>query len=194
MKNRNMLRGEGRRMRNRGLGEGFGSLQAQEVREGRGRGQGQRRGRGLGQGEGRRAREGGRGMRGRKMYNEELRSMKVAIVTNNEESVAKHIGLAKKIAFYELPSGCLLEVVENPIMQKIKEEHITIEKESEGARHLGVGHTIPAFLKEKGVDVFVTYEFGKGVRDNLLAAGITPLVPENHNIKDIIETLKHNES
>ena len=60
---------------------------------------------------------------------------------------------------------------------------------------MGVGQTIPTFLKEKGVDVFVTYEFGKGVRDNLLSVGITPLVPENHNIKDIIETLiKHQQA
>ena len=119
--------------------------------------------------------------------------MKVAFMTNNGESVAKHIGLAKHIAFYKLPEGEFIEMIENPIMKKIKDENIKIDKGSEGSRHLGVGHIIPAFLKENAVDILVTYEFGKGVKDNLLELGITPIVPESHNIKEIIETLKKNQ-
>jgi len=44
--------------------------------------------------------------------------MKVAIVTNNGKTVANHIGLAKKIAFYKLPSGELIDTVESPIAKK----------------------------------------------------------------------------
>ncbi len=119
--------------------------------------------------------------------------MKVAFMTNNGDRVAKHIGLAKHIAFYKLPEGEFIEMVDNPIMKKIKEQNIVIKKENEGNRRLHVGTEIPRFLKAKNVDVLVTYEFGKGVKDNLLALGITPLVPESHDIKEIIETLKKNQ-
>jgi len=119
--------------------------------------------------------------------------MKVAFMTNNGENVAKHIGLAKHIAFYELPEGKFIEMIENPIVKKIKDDNIKINKDNEGARHMGVGYIIPAFLKEKSVDILVTYEFGRGVTENLLELGITPIVPESHKIKDIIETLKNNQ-
>jgi predicted Fe-Mo cluster-binding NifX family protein len=119
--------------------------------------------------------------------------MKVAFMTNNAETVAKHIGLAKHISFYKLPEGEFIEMIENPIMKKIKEKNIVIEKGNEGHRRLHVGTEIPRFLKANSVDVLVSYEFGKGVKDNLLALGITPLVPEDHDIKTIIETLKKNQ-
>jgi len=104
--------------------------------------------------------------------------MKVAFVTNNGTTVAKHIGLAKKIVFYQFPEGNLMEVVENPIIKKIKDEDIKLNKENEGNRHLGVGYIISAFLKQNNVDAFVTYEFGNGVKDNLLVLGIMPVVPQ----------------
>ena len=118
--------------------------------------------------------------------------MKVAVVTNNGKTVANHIGLAKKIAFYELPSGELLDIVESPIAKKIREENIKLTKDNEGNRHLGVGHTIPKFLKENGVDIFVTQKFGKGAKDYLLNLGITPIIPKSKNIEEIITMLKEN--
>ena len=118
--------------------------------------------------------------------------MKVAVVTNNGKTVSNHIGLAKKIAFYELPSGELLDIVESPIAKKIREEKIKLTKDNEGNRHLGVGRTIPKFLKENGVDIFVTQKFGKGVKDNLLNLGITPIIPKSKNIEEIISMLKEN--
>jgi len=121
------------------------------------------------------------------------KQMKVAIVTNNGTTVAKHIGLAKKIAFYQFPEGKLIETVDNPIMKKIKDENIKLDKEQEGNRHLNVGYLIPEFLKRNGVDVFVTYEFGKGVKDNLLELGITPVVPESHNVEEIVSMMKKNQ-
>ncbi len=119
--------------------------------------------------------------------------MKIAIMTNNGKTVAKHIGLAKQIAFYRLPEGTLIEMVPNPVMQRIKSEHIELKKAEEGNRHLGTGHIIPAFLAEKGVDALITHEFGKGVKDNLLAFGITPVVAENSSIEAIIDDLKKSE-
>jgi len=91
-----------------------------------------------------------------------------------------------------LPSGELIDIVESPIAKKIREENIQLTKENEGDRGLGVGHTIPEFLKGKGVDIFVTQKFGKGVKDNLLKSGITPIIPESKNIDEIIAMLKAN--
>jgi len=119
--------------------------------------------------------------------------MKVAFMTNGKERLAKHIGLAKNIVFYSLPEGEFLEMIDNPIMTKIKDENIVLEKGSEGNRGLHVGTEIPRFLKSKGVDIFVSYEFGKGVKDNLLALGITPVAAEKQTVDEIIQTMKNNQ-
>jgi len=119
--------------------------------------------------------------------------MKVAFMTNGKERLAKHIGLAKNIVFYSLPEGEFLEMIENPIMKKIKDENIVIEKNSEGNRRLHVGTEIPRFLKAKDVDIFVSYEFGKGIKDNLLALGITPVAAEKQTVDEIIQTMKNNQ-
>jgi predicted Fe-Mo cluster-binding NifX family protein len=119
--------------------------------------------------------------------------MKVAFMTNNETTIAKHIGLAKKIALYQLPEGKHLQTVQNPIMQMIEAEGIELHKEDEGKRHLHVGHIIPQFLQEYGVDVFVSYEFGKGVKDNLLALGISPLAVKEQTIQEVIKTMQENQ-
>ncbi|WP_297484840.1 NifB/NifX family molybdenum-iron cluster-binding protein [Sulfurimonas sp.] len=170
-------------------------------REGRGFGRGQRglnRGRNFGDNG---SFGGGRGL-GRRNFqgifsknenNREGLQMKVAFMTNGKERLAKHIGLAKNIVFYSLPEGEFLEMIENPIMTKIKDENIVIEKDSEGNRGLHVGTEIPRFLKANGVDVFVSYEFGKGVKDNLLALGITPVAAEKQTVDEIIQTMKNNQ-
>ena len=124
----------------------------------------------------------------------EGREMKVAFMTNGKERLAKHIGLAKNIVFYSLPDGTFLEMIENPIMKKIKDENIVIEKDSEGNRRLHVGTEIPRFLKANGVDVFVSYDFGKGVKDNLLALGITPIAAEKQSVDEIIQTMQNNQN
>ena len=119
--------------------------------------------------------------------------MKIAFITDDGIDIAKHIGLAKQIAFYQFPEGNLIEIVENPIMKKIKEEGIVLDGSRDGQRHLHVAHIIPTFLKRNNIDIFVTYEFGKGVKDNLLELGITPMVPQNHNIIDVVNMIKKNQ-
>ncbi len=119
--------------------------------------------------------------------------MKVAFMTNGKKHLAKHIGLAKNIVFYSLPDGKFLEMIENPIMQKIKNENICIKKGIEGNRRLHVGTEIPRFLKANGIDIFVSYDFGKGIKDNLLALGITPLAGEKQSVHEIIQTMKNNQ-
>ncbi len=171
-------------------------------REGRGFGRGQRglnRGRnfgdngsfGGGRGFGKRNSQ---GIFSKNENSKEGLQIKVAFMTNGKERLAKHIGLAKNIVFYSLPEGDFLEMVENPIMQKIKDENIVIEKGSEGNRQLHVGTEIPKFLQAKDVDIFVSYEFGKGVKDNLLALGITPVAAGKQTVNEIIQTMKNNQT
>ncbi|WP_295421995.1 NifB/NifX family molybdenum-iron cluster-binding protein [Sulfurovum sp.] len=186
----------------RNIGRGQGSERG--VGNGRGRGPGRGLGTGYGNDRGLRVRD--RSGRGSGFWNKigevqgvdyteakDKRKMRVAFVTNNGRTIAKHIGLAKQIAIYQFPEGALLEMVENPVMKRVKEEGIQLEKANEGERHLGVGRIIPAFLKEKGVDVFVTNDFGKGVMDNLLAMEITPVVPHSREISEVVEMLRKNQ-
>jgi predicted Fe-Mo cluster-binding NifX family protein len=79
-------------------------------------------------------------------------------------------------------------------MKKIKDENIVIEKGTEGNRRLHVGTEIPRFLKAKDVDVFVSYEFGKGVKDNLITLGITPVAADGQTVDEIIQTMKSNQN
>jgi predicted Fe-Mo cluster-binding NifX family protein len=110
--------------------------------------------------------------------------MRVAIVTNNERTVAKHIGLCKKIAVYE--NGEKVEVVENPIMKMIKEKGITLNKE--GQRHLGVSQILPEFLKDLNVDVLIATEFRSQVLEqNLQLSSILPYVTQERDIEKIIK-------
>lgn len=116
--------------------------------------------------------------------------MKVAIVTNNGKTVSHHIALSKKIAFYRLPEGELLEMADNPVMKRVKEEHIKLEKNPSGGRHLGTGHIIPEFLAQKGADLFVVTELGEGLKRRLSELGIRPIVAKSDNIDEILEQLK----
>jgi len=125
--------------------------------------------------------------------NREGLQMKVAFMTNGKEHLAKHIGLAKNIVFYSFSEGEFLEMIENPIMKKIKDENILIEKDSEGNRRLHVGTEIPRFLKANSVAIFVSYAFGKGVKNNLLALGITPIAAEKQSVYEIMQTMKNNQ-
>jgi len=110
--------------------------------------------------------------------------MRVAIVTNNERTVAKHIGLCKKIAIYE--NGEKVEVVENPIMKMIKERGITLNKE--GQRHLGASRILPKFLKDLNVDVLIATEFRSSVLEqNLQLSSILPYVAQERDIEKIIK-------
>ncbi len=116
--------------------------------------------------------------------------MKIAIVTNNGKTVSHHIALSKNIAFYELPHGRLVEIADNPVMQRIKTEHIKLGKKPQDGRRLGTGQIIPALLAEKAVDIFVAGDIGKGMKNNLLRLGIRPVIAGTDNIDEILEALK----
>ncbi len=119
-----------------------------------------------------------------------ISTMKIAIVTNNGKTVSHHIALSKSIAFYELPDGKLVEMVDNPVRQRIKTEHIKLGKKPPEGRRLGTGQIIPALLAEKGADIFVAADIGQGMKNNLLRLGIRPVISGTDNIDEILEAFK----
>ncbi|DAB41038.1 MAG TPA: iron-molybdenum cofactor-binding protein [Sulfurovum sp. UBA12169] len=112
--------------------------------------------------------------------------MRVAFPTNNEETIAKHIGLCKKIVIYV--DGEKIEVIENPILKMVKEENLPIAKE--GERHFGTGRMLSKFLSEKGVDMFAAIEFySRGLKQNLEQLAITPYETQEKDIETVLHML-----
>ena len=114
--------------------------------------------------------------------------MKVAFPTNNQKTIANHIGLAKGFLIVDTNTGERF-YIENPILKKIHEEGIEL-KNKEAHRGLGTGRVIPPLLAEAGVDVLVARDFGEGMLRNLAIEGIKAIQTEN---KDIEEFLKEGE-
>jgi len=113
--------------------------------------------------------------------------MRVAFPTNNQRTIAKHIGLAKGFLIIDTNTGERF-YIENPVLKKVNEENINLKELPEGQRGLGTGRIVPVILKEAGADVFVAQDFGEGMVKNLAYEGIKPLITD---IKDIDEALKH---
>ncbi len=112
--------------------------------------------------------------------------MRVAFPTNNEEKIAKHIGLCKKIVIYA--NGEKVEVVENPIYKMVKEENLPIAKE--GERHFGTGRILSQFLSEKNIDIFAAVEFySSGLKQNLERLAITPYETQDRDIETVLQIL-----
>jgi len=113
--------------------------------------------------------------------------MRIAFPTNNQKTIAKHIGLAKGFLIIDTNTGEKF-YIENPVLQKINEEKINLKDLPQNNRGLGVGRIVPILLKEAGVDMFIAYEFGDGMIKNLMLEGIKPAITD---LKDIDEVLKN---
>jgi len=112
--------------------------------------------------------------------------MRVAFPTNNEETIAKHIGLCKKIVIYANREK--VEVIENPILKMVKEENLPIAKE--GERHFGTGRILSQFLSEKNIDIFAAVEFfSQGLKQNLEQLAITPYETQEKDIETVLNIL-----
>ena len=115
--------------------------------------------------------------------------MKIAFPTNNQKTIATHIGLAKGFLIVDTESGEKF-YIENPVLQIINEEGIDLKNTQEGHRGLGTGRVIPPLLAEAGVDILVARDFGEGMLRNLAIEGIKAIQTD---IKDIEEFLKEGE-
>jgi len=100
------------------------------------------------------------------------------------------IALTKKIAFYDFPKGNLIKITPNPIMKKIKDNNIKLEKNLSGGRHLRTGKELPKFLANEGADIFIAKQMGEGMKMNLIDLGIKPCLTEAQTIEDVIGELK----
>jgi len=118
--------------------------------------------------------------------------MKVAFPSNNQQTIASHIGLAKGFLIIDTDTNEKF-YIENPVLKKIQEEHINLKNTNEGQRGLGTGRVIPPLLKEAGVDVLISNDFGEGMVKNLEFEGIKAIETENKNIEEILNQIKEDE-
>ena len=118
--------------------------------------------------------------------------MRVAFPTKNQKTIASHIGLAKGFLIVDTDTNERF-YIENPVLKKIKEEHINLKNTNEGQRGLGTGRVIPPLLKEAGVDVLISQDFGEGMVKNLEFEGIKAIETENKNIEEILNEIKEDE-
>ena len=118
--------------------------------------------------------------------------MRVAFPTNNQQTIASHIGLAKGFLIVDTDTNERF-YIENPVLKRIKEEHINLKNTNEGQRGLGTGRVIPPLLKEAGVDVLISQDFGEGMVKNLEFEGIKAIETENKNIEEILNEIKEDE-
>ena len=114
--------------------------------------------------------------------------MRIAFPSNNQKTIANHIGLAKGFLIVDTDTDERF-YIENPVLKKIHEEGIDL-KNTEGHRGLGTGRVIPPLLAEASVDVLVARDFGEGMIKNLALEGINAV---ESDIKDIEEFLKEGE-
>ena len=115
--------------------------------------------------------------------------MKIAFPTNNQQTIASHIGLAKGFLIVDTDTNERF-YIENPIMKKIQEERIDLKNTEEGHRGLGTGRVIPPLLAEAGVDVLVSRDFGEGMIRNLELEGIRAIETDKKDIEEVLNQLK----
>ena len=115
--------------------------------------------------------------------------MKIAFPTNNQKTIANHIGLAKGFLIVDTNTGERF-YIENPVLERIHEEGIELKNTREGQRGLGIGRVIPPLLAEAGVDVLVARDFGEGMVRNLALEGIKAYETENKDIEEVLNNLE----
>ena len=115
--------------------------------------------------------------------------MRVAFPSNNQQTIASHIGLAKGFLIIDTNTDEKF-YIENPIMKRIQEEHIDLKNTEEGHRGLGTGRVIPPLLKEAGVDVLVAKDFGEAMVKNFEFEGIRAYETDKKDINEVLNQIK----
>jgi len=111
--------------------------------------------------------------------------MKIAFPTNNQKTIAEHIGLSKGFLIVDTDTNEKI-YLENPVMKEVQEKHIKLNGDC-GEHGLGTGRVVPPMLKEEGVEMFVAREFGEGMLGNLEYVGIKTLVTDEKDIDEFIK-------
>ena len=118
--------------------------------------------------------------------------MRVAFPTNNKQTIANHIGLAKGFLIIDTNTNEKF-YIENPVLKRVQEEHIDLKNTEEGQRGLSTGRVIPTLLKEAGVDVLIARDFGEGMIRNLEFEGINPIETDIKDINEALNSFKEGE-
>jgi predicted Fe-Mo cluster-binding NifX family protein len=117
--------------------------------------------------------------------------MRVAFPTNNQKTIASHIGLAKGFLIIDTNTGEKF-YIENPVLKKIHEENINLKDLPEGQRGLGTGRVIPPLLAEAGVNVLIARDFGEGMLRNLAYESIEAIETDEKEIDTVLNQLNEN--
>ncbi|WP_456471101.1 NifB/NifX family molybdenum-iron cluster-binding protein [Caminibacter sp.] len=115
--------------------------------------------------------------------------MRIAFPTNNQKTIANHIGLAKGFLIVDTQTGEKF-YIQNPVLERIQEENINLKNLPEGQRGLGTGRVIPPLLKEAGADIFVARDFGEGMIRNLEFEGIQAVETDEKDIEKVLENFE----
>ena len=118
--------------------------------------------------------------------------MKIAFPTNNQQTIAAHIGLAKGFLIIDTNTNEKF-YIQNPIMKKIQEEHLNLKNTEEGQRGLGTGTVIPPLLAEAGVNILVSRDFGVGMVRNLEFEGIRAYETDKKEIEEVLNLIKEDD-
>ena len=115
--------------------------------------------------------------------------MVIAFPTNNQTTIANHIGLAKEFLIVDTSTNEKF-YIQNPVMQKIKDEHIDLKNTEEGHRGLRTGRVIPPLLAKAGVDILVARDFGEGMFRNLEDFGIRTYETDKKDIEEVLNQIE----
>ena len=108
--------------------------------------------------------------------------MKIAIPTSNQKTLCEYIPFCKYLMIIDTETN-QTELLENPMFEKVKKEHIKKRECGENALH--TGEILPPLLKEKGVKLIIAMHLGEGLLDNLEVYGIKYKITKKREIKEL---------
>lgn len=111
--------------------------------------------------------------------------MKIALPTSDGKNIAKHVALSKFFYIYE--DAKLIEKIENPLIENLKESSVALHTHE--GRGLGAGRIIPPLIAQRGVGVFLAREIGEGMRVNMQRMGIKCIETQEKNIEQALSLI-----
>ena len=117
--------------------------------------------------------------------------MVIAFPTNNQTTIANHIGLAKGFLIVDTSTNEKF-YIQNPVLEKIQQDNINLKNTEEGHRGLGTGRVIPPLLAEAGVDILVARDFGEGMIRNLEDFEIRTYETDKKDIEEVLKEINEN--
>ncbi|GAX88083.1 conserved hypothetical protein [Lebetimonas natsushimae] len=112
--------------------------------------------------------------------------MIIAFPTSNEKTVCEYIPFCKYFLIIDTEKN-EKKLINNPMFEKVKKEHIKKRECGENALH--TGEIIPQFLKNLNVDILIAKKLGEGMLDNLEIKEIKYKYTDKNSIEEIIQLL-----